>query len=101
MSAPAWIAAVATFMLAVMAVITVLGTFQILPYPRLRPLPREPAADSIQLTGPPPAPIPAVPPRPPPSREKFEELEKKVAELVEMFEQLTGSFNGVANKMKN
>jgi hypothetical protein len=46
MSADAWITAIATLVLAVMAVITVNGTYKILP--NLRP--REPAANQTQST---------------------------------------------------
>ena|ERR1700744_3802022 len=101
MSAPAWIAAIATSVLAAMAVITYLGTFQIFPLPpRLRPHLREPAADPVQSTGPPPPPTRPAPPRPPPSREEFEKLEKEVAELFRIVEQLVVSFYEVANEMQ-
>jgi hypothetical protein len=87
MSADAWITAIATLVLAVMAVITVNGTYKILPYPR----PREPAVGQTQSTLESPDGFP-------PTLEEWNQMKETVRELALGMAQIAEVLDIITNK---
>ena len=87
MSADAWITAIATLALAVMAVITVNDTYKILPYPR----PRESATNQTQSTV-------ASPDGFPPTLEEWNQMKETVRELTLGMAEIAEVLDVITNK---